>query len=245
MAEDHLGAVQARMIQLQTALGYFFKNGDLLLRALTHKSYFNEHADEEKGHNERLEFLGDAVIDLVIGHYLMLRLPEAQEGELSRLRAALVNEQTLAETARDIELGERLRLGHGEESTGGREKESILADGLEALIGALYLDGGYDTVHRLIGNLFQEKIEAAENGELENDYKTKLQELTQHIFKRTPQYLLISQEGPDHNRMFEMEAVIKDLQAARGKGRTKKAAEQAAAKELFLALEAIREGEEE
>lgn len=198
--------------------------------ALTHKSYVNEHRDEALQDNERLEFLGDAVVDLAISHRLMERFPSAQEGELSRLRALIVNEEGLARIARSLPLGPLLLLGRGEELTGGREKSSLLADALEAVIGAAYFTGGMAAVLQLVDVHFTAVLEGVALGHSGFDYKTKLQEQVQLSMKVAPRYRVISETGPDHAKRFEVEVTIGSDLFARAQGRNKKEAEQAAAK---------------
>jgi len=207
----------------------------LALAALTHKSYLNEHRDESREDNERLEFLGDAVIDLAISHRLMERLPAAREGELSRLRAALVDEEGLACTARSIGLGELLLVGRGEERSGGREKPSLLADALEAVFGAVYLYGGFAEVLALVDRLFKDGLGRAAQGTISRDYKTHLQELIQSRFKSSPRYRVVSEQGPDHSKVFCMEVELAGEVLGRGEGRSKKDAEQAAARNALEA----------
>ena len=207
------------------------------LAALTHKSYVNEHRDEEGlADNERLEFLGDAVIDLAVSHRLMERFPTAREGDLSKMRAAVVDEQGLSEMARALELGALLRLGRGEELTGGRQKASLLADAMEAVIAAVYLGSGLDPVLGIVDRFLGEAFARASSGTLDRDYKTQLQELAQSRLRATPRYRVFAEHGPDHSKTFEVETDLRGEVVGRGAGRSKKDAEQAAAK---LALEAL------
>jgi ribonuclease-3 len=215
-------------------IGYAFKDTELLERALTHKSYANE--NKVPYHNERMEFLGDAVLGLVISENLMKLYPDSTEGDLSRLRAAVVSEPTLAAVSRKIGLGDYLLLGKGEDQTGGRNKDSLLADCLEALIAAVYLDAGKDAAESLIIRLFEEVIKktSASGGSL--DYKTELQERCQEQLKQLPEYRIVSETGPDHQKQFEMEVWIKGQLAGRGIGKSKKEAEQRAAREALAML---------
>jgi len=207
------------------------------LAALTHKSYVNEHRDEEGlQDNERLEFLGDAVIDLAVSHRLMERFPGAREGDLSKMRAAVVDEQGLAEMARALDLGALLRLGRGEELTGGRQKASLLADAMEAVIAAVYLVGGLEAVLGITDRFLGEAFARAVAGTLDRDYKTQLQELAQSRLRATPRYRVVAEHGPDHSKTFEVETDLRGEVVGRGAGRSKKDAEQAAAK---LALDAL------
>src|SRR5512143_968095 len=219
---------------LQARLGLPIVNDEISLAALTHKSFVNEHRGEGLLDNERLEFLGDAVIDLAVSHRLMERFPEAREGELSKIRAAVVDEAGLARMARELDLGALLRLGRGEELTGGRQKSSLLADAMEAVVAALYLGGGLEPVLTLLDRFLGEAFARAAAGTLDRDYKTQLQELAQSKLRVSPRYRVIAEHGPDHSKIFEVE--LKGETIGRGAGRSKKDAEQAAAK---LALEAM------
>ncbi|HEY6101132.1 MAG TPA: ribonuclease III [Anaeromyxobacter sp.] len=231
--EGLLDAVSA----LEARLGVRFPDRVVALAALTHKSYVNEHRDEEGlQDNERLEFLGDAVIDLAVSHRLMERFPGAREGELSKMRAAVVDEQGLAEMARALALGVLLRLGRGEELTGGRQKASLLADAMEAVVAAVYLAGGLDAVLGLVDRFLGEAFARASAGTLDRDFKTQLQELAQSRLRATPRYRVIAEHGPDHSKTFEVETDLRGEVVGRGAGRSKKDAEQAAAK---LALDAL------
>ncbi len=215
-----------------------FSDHVIALSALTHKSYCNEHRDEPCADNERLEFLGDAVVDLAVSHRLMERFPVASEGELSKLRASIVNEEGLARIARQMALGELLLLGRGEELTGGREKSSVLADGLEAVLGAVYMSSGMDQVMPIVDRLFAESFEGVAQGRIGQDYKTQLQEEVQNRLRLSPRYKVISEKGPDHEKIFEIEVSIGSEIYARSCGRSKKEAEQAAAKETLVMLAA-------
>jgi ribonuclease III len=221
------------------ALGHRFSDRDLLRRAFVHKSYRNENPTEGED-NERLEFLGDAVLSLVVGHLLMERRPEASEGDLSRMRAAVVNEAALARVAEGLSLGERLRLGRGEEQTGGRRKPSLLADACEALIGAIYLDGGFAAAYASCARLLDHPLTRAVETS-EGDAKTRLQEWTQARVGEPPAYTLAAQEGPDHSLTFEVVVGVAGRELARGRGRSKKEAEQAAAQ---AALDLLRREQE-
>jgi ribonuclease III len=219
---------------IQQRIGHTFKDAELLERALTHKSYANE--NRVPYHNERMEFLGDAVLSLVISEHLMKAFPDSTEGDLSRLRAAVVSEPALASVSRDIGLGGHLLLGKGEDQTGGRNKDSLLADCLEALIAAVYLDAGKDAAESLVIRLFEDvmKRTSASGGSL--DYKTEFQELCQEQLKQLPEYRIVSETGPDHQKQFEMEVWIKGQLSGRGTGKSKKEAEQRAAKEALAKL---------
>jgi ribonuclease-3 len=221
--------------ELQQQIAYTFLDPRLLERALTHSSYANE--NRLSVHNERMEFLGDSVLNLVVSELLMTAVPEASEGMLSRLRAAVVSETSLAAIARRFSLGEFLCLGRGEEQTGGREKDSLLADSLEALVAALYQDGGIEPVRSFIDRFFSDAIELARAGGTA-DHKTALQELCQERLKTLPDYRVASQSGPDHHKEFTVELTIKGEVFGRGTGRSKKEAEQRAAKEALEKLTA-------
>ncbi len=221
---------------LEARLGTTFADRALALAALTHKSYVNEHREDGLRDNERLEFLGDAVIDLAVSHRLMERFPAAREGDLSKMRAAVVDEQGLSEMARALDLGALLRLGRGEELTGGRQKASLLADAMEAVVAAVYVGAGLGAVLGLIDRFLGEAFARAAAGTLDRDYKTQLQELAQSRLRATPRYRVVAERGPDHSKIFDVETDLRGEVVGRGEGRSKKDAEQAAAK---LALEAI------
>lgn len=212
---------------LEEKIGYHFQNPDLLTVAVTHTSYANEHRKQKVHHNERLEFLGDAVLEVVSSEYLFRTYPEKEEGELSKLRASMVCEPSLAKCARDLGLPAYLRLGRGEEQMGGRKKDSITSDATEAVIGAIYLDGGFDAAKQFV----MEHILLDLNREdLFVDEKTRLQEIVQEKNQHVV-YQLLSEEGPDHDKLFRSAAVVGDRVIGTGTGRTKKAAEQNAALE--------------
>ncbi len=221
---------------LEAKLKVVFPNRALGLAAVTHKSYSNEHRESSAADNERLEFLGDAVVDLAVSHRLMERFPNATEGELSKLRALIVNEEGLARIARQIGLGEILLLGRGEELTGGRQKNSVLADALEAVLGSVYLSAGWDTVLELVDRLFGEALEGVADGRSGYDYKTRLQEQVQIRLRQAPKYRVLSETGPAHERVFEVEVTIGDELTAQATGRSKKEAEQAAARKASLLI---------
>lgn len=218
---------------LEAGLDHRFVRPEHLQVALTHRSV------GEDPQNETLEFLGDAVLSLAVSDLLMRQFPEAREGDLSKMRASLVNAEELAKKARRLELGRWLRLGKGEERSGGREKEKILAAAYEAVLGAIYLDAGYDAARRVIEAQFADDL----NRELEipghRDYKTRLQELTQRVYRETPLYTLASERGPDHEKEFVVELTVGGRVLGRGAGRSKKLAEQAAAMEALAALDAL------
>jgi ribonuclease-3 len=221
---------------LSSLLGYSFKDYDLLLQALRHPSHVYEEENPRISDNQRLEFLGDAVINLAISHLLMESFPEMKEGDLSKHRAFLVSETALYRIARALKLGDYLLLGRGEERTNGRKKPSILADALEALMGAIYLDGGFPSASSVITRLFESMVEEIGNGELGVDFKTELQELSQKVFQTTPDYRLVNDTGPDHDKTFFVEVSIKGGLLGKGVGKSKKEAEQNAAKEALACL---------
>lgn len=223
--------------EAQQAIGYTFHDPGLLDEALTHTSYVNELKDQASKDNERLEFLGDAVLALIISEHVASACPDLTEGALSKLRSHLVSEATLATAARRLDLGRLLRLGRGEERTGGREKESILANALEAVLAAVYMDGGLEAARTFsLKALAQELRETAsrEAGRvLAGDYKTRLQEWCQRQYDSVPQYVTERETGPDHQKTFEVEVVVQGRALGRGTGRSKKEAEQAAAQEAL------------
>ena len=222
---------------LSEKLGYEFVNSGLLEKALTHKSYHNESGGNSDGHNERLEFLGDAVLDLVLSEFLFLEHSELPEGELSKIRASLVNEKTLAELTNQLQLSDEIRFGKGEAQTGGALKPRLLACALEATIGALYLDADYETSKEFILRIFKSHLENLGEGvAFASDFKTRLQEFTQKEFRKIPEYTLIREEGPDHEKTFFVEVKVDEKLLAEGHGKSKKAAEQSAAEKAFLNL---------
>jgi ribonuclease-3 len=221
---------------LQKKIGYRFKSLDLLNQGLRHKSFVHENLEEDGQDNERLEFLGDAVLDLVVGHLIMDRYPDYPEGSLSRLRAAVVNETRLARIAQDLSLGEYLLLGKGEEMTRGREKNSILASSLEALLATIYFDGGFKKAFKVIYQLFSLPLELAEKESFYQDFKTQLQEFSQETLKATPRYVLGKEFGPDHDKIFGVKVLIQGKVAGVGAGKSKKEAEQRAAQRTLRKL---------
>lgn len=219
--------------QLEKRINYRFSDRKLLETALTHSSYIKEHSGVGKS-NERLEFLGDAFFDAVIGEALFKLFPNREEGFLSRIRATLVCEKSLANEARKIELGRFLRLGNGEEHSGGRERESILADAMEAVLGAVYLDGGFECVKKVVLDIFGQVIEDARNGKyVVTDYKTALQEKLQSKGITEIHYELIGEKGPDHDKTFFVQLRVNDKPMTRGRGKSKKQAEQQAAEAML------------
>jgi ribonuclease-3 len=226
---------EKRIEELESRLGLVLPDHGAALAALTHASYVNEHPDEARQDNERLEFLGDAVIDLAVSDRLMRRFQMAREGELTRLRSTLVDEEGLAKVARTLGLGELLLLGRGEEQTGGREKPSVLADSLEAVIGVIFLTRGIEGALAFVDHFFAGALDTAQDG-VDRDYKTQLQELVQARSRATPRYRVISEKGPDHAKVFTVEIEASGERLGRGEGRSKKDAEQAAAREALQRL---------
>jgi ribonuclease-3 len=217
------------MTQLESILGIKFTNKKLLEEAITHKSYAIE--KNKPYWNERLEFLGDSVLSCVVADYLYSKFPDSPEGYLSRIKSQLVSKQTLVKLARELNLGNFILLSRGEESTGGRTRESNLANAIEAIIGAIYLDKGFETAKNFIlKHIANKKIS------LEVDYKSKLQEISQAKYKVLPVYKVISETGPEHNKNFEVEVKVKNRILGIGRGKSKKEAEQLAAKEAIKIL---------
>ena len=213
---------------LETAIGYQFHNISLLQNALTHSSYANERWHNSLLSNERLEFLGDSVLGMLVAEYLFRSFPNRPEGELTRMRADMVCETTLAAAANRIGLGEHLLLGHGEEQGGGRSRESILADAMESVIAASFLDGGIEAALKIVRQFILVEVPVTR---LHNaDYKTQLQELVQQKKNQTLSYALVGESGPDHDKKFEVEVSLNGKVVGRGTGRSKKRAEQDAAR---------------
>lgn len=214
-------------------IGYQFRNIVLYRKAMTHSSYANEHRERHLQHNERLEFLGDSVLGFVTADYLFCQYPELPEGELTKLRAAVVCEQALYEVAMELGIDREIRLGHGEETGGGRQRPSILADATEALLGAIYLDGGIEPARKFVLDFVPRKAEEARRGGAFKDYKTMLQEIVQKSKQETLEYRLAGASGPDHDKQFTMELLLNSNVFASGTGRSKKEAEQMAAKQAL------------
>lgn len=221
---------------LATTLGYSFNNQELILQAFRHPSYVYEKDELGISDNQRLEFLGDAVISLAISHLLMESYPEIKEGDLSKYRASLVSESGLYHIAHELQLGDYLLLGKGEEQTNGRKKPSIISDAFEALIGAIYLDGGFEEALRIIAKLFSLLLNKINLGKSINDFKTELQEYSQDTFQSPPEYRVEKETGPDHDKTFYVSVYLKKKLMGRGKGKSKKEAEQKAAKETLACL---------
>jgi ribonuclease-3 len=222
--------------ELEKRLGYPFKKKELLIEALTHRSFYHENPDKADACNERLEFLGDSVLGFVIVEYLFSLDSRLTESVMAKTKSYLVKESVLSEIANSISLGKYLRLGKGEEATGGRTKGSLLADAVEAVLGAVYLDGGYKKAKELILKLFREKIDAILSSGEFHDFKTVLQEKTQLLFNTIPEYKIIKQEGKEHKKIFTVEVYVTGEMFGTGRGTSKKEAETLAAKEALHKL---------
>lgn len=235
MTKDRIKILQ----RLQSELGIEFNELTLLDQSLTHSSYIYE--SNKKGHlsNERLEFLGDVVLSLVVSHYIYNRYPEYLEGGLAKMRAAIVSRPVLAKLGRSLNLGRYLLLGKGEESSGGRERESILANTFEALIGAIYIDKGFREAERFILENLEDEILLIEKRIHIHDNKTLLQELTQERFKALPNYEIVRVSGPDHQQVFEVRVLIDGKVYGNGKGPNKRRAEQEAAKKALEKISSV------
>ncbi|WP_297441571.1 ribonuclease III [Sulfurimonas sp.] len=215
---------------LEEKLGYRFKDKKLIIEALTHKSY------KQPYDNERLEFLGDAVLDLVVGEYLFTKFRTSDEGKLSKIRASLVNETGFDKLARALNLGDYILLSNAEDNNGGREKSSLLSNAFEAIMGAIYLEAGLKVVEQIAIRLIEENHEEISLDSLFRDFKTTLQELTQARFGITPEYKVMASRGPDHKKEFEVAVFIEDKEYARASGKSKKIAQQEAARVAVLML---------
>ena len=219
---------------LEKTLGYKFKDDKLIVEALTHKSY------KQPYDNERLEFLGDAVLDLIVGEYLYKKFSKSDEGNLSKIRASLVNESGFNKLALVLNLGEYIYLSNAEENNGGRQKSSLLSNAFEAVIGAIYLESGLQTVEKIAIELIEKNYDEISLDSLFRDFKTTLQELTQARFGITPEYKVVASRGPDHLKEFEVAVIIEDKEYARAIGKSKKIAQQEAAKVAIGLLKEIK-----
>ena len=228
---------------LEEKLGFQFQNRSVLMRALTHRSYLNENPDMSLEDNERLEFLGDAVLDFLVGSYLYHRFPEMDEGELTSLRAALVRAHTLADFAREWDLGTALQVGYGESESGGRERVPILCATFEAVIGAVYLDQGLDKVKELMNPLIEPALIKILDEQLHKDAKSEFQVWAQARYGVTPRYKVIATSGPDHDKVFTVSALVGEKSWGTGDGHSKQAAAQAAAREAMLQAEEVEDAE--
>lgn len=221
---------------LEKALGYCFKDRNLLSESLTHKSYLNENPEGDPRCNERLEFLGDSVLGIVIAEALFLEGENLTESDMSKIKSYLVNEAVLFHLASELSLGSYLMLGRGEEASGGRSKRSVLSDAMEALFGAVFLDGGYGPARSLILGLFRERMTEVVSRKGGYDFKSELQEKSQAVFGMLPEYMIVKQEGEDHKKVFTSEVYIDGKLYGRGSGKSKKEAQMSAAKEAVLKL---------
>ena len=218
-----------------TILDYDFQNSHLLHLALTHSSWSNEHHVEE--HNERVEFLGDSVLELCVSRFLYDRFPQAREGDLTRLRSALVNTRMLANVARHIGLDIVLQLGRGEEQQGGRQRDALLADALEAVLGAVFLDGGFEAAWTVVDRLFTGQWPKQIESSSARDFKSRLQEVTQRLLRSLPVYVLLDSEGPEHDKRFTVRVAVSDGRFWIGTASSMKRAEHKAARQALEALE--------
>jgi ribonuclease-3 len=214
--------------ELEKKIGYTFENKQLLIEALTHKSY------KQPYDNERLEFLGDAVLDLIVGEYLFVKFRNSNEGKLSKIRASLVNETGFEKLARSLDLGEFILLSNAEENNGGKEKPSLLSNAFEAIIGAMYLEAGLKIVQEIVIEILESNYDEISLDSLFRDFKTTLQEMTQATLGITPEYKVLSSHGPDHKKEFEVGVFIEGKEYARAIGKSKKIAQQIAAQEAVV-----------
>jgi len=222
---------------LAKKLGLKFSDKSLLERALTHRSYLNEKKNEKLHHNERLEFLGDAVLELIISEHLFSAYPERAEGELTSFRAATVKTDTLALVSRELNFGEHLRMSKGEEATGGRDKDYLLANTFESVLGSIYIDQGYESCKKFVSEVLIPRIENIVENRLDIDAKTEFQEIAQARYRLTPTYKLVVAKGPDHEKTFTMAIMVGDDEFGRGAGPSKQKAEEKAAQK---ALEKVK-----
>ncbi|MBE2220256.1 MAG: ribonuclease III [Anaerolineae bacterium] len=232
------------LASLEDKLGFQFQNRSVLMRALTHRSYLNENPDMSLEDNERLEFLGDAVLDFLVGAYLYHRFPEMDEGELTSLRAALVRANTLADFARGWDLGAALQVGFGESESGGRERIPILCATFEAVIGAVYLDQGLERVKALMNPMIEPALKKIMAEQLHKDAKSEFQVWAQARFGITPHYEVVSTSGPDHAKVFKVSVMVGQKAWGTGEGRSKQTAAQAAARKAMIRAEDVEDEEE-
>ena len=224
------------MTNFEKEINYTFKSQKYLNQAFTHSSYAHENKIDYLHNNERLEFLGDAVLELTISDYIFGKYTEMPEGELTKLRASVVCESMLAKMARRINIGDCLKLGKGEAATGGRDRDSILADAFEAVIGAIYLDSGLTTAQKFVLSMMLDEIDAMRSNFRMNDCKTYLQEIVQRTSKSPLEYVIVSEKGPDHNKAFFANVIHEERVLGKGVGKSKKEAEQNAAFDAVKAL---------
>lgn len=230
MRQKRVSMKNSRTESLEKNIGVRFGDKSILETALTHRSYLNEHRDISEN-NERLEFLGDAVLELIVSDFLYVTYPDRPEGELTSFRSALVKTDSLALSAKDLEIGKYIRMSKGEEDSGGREKDYLLANTFEAVLGAIYLDQGYGICREFISKTLFPKIEQIVEYRLDIDSKTKMQEMAQSVFKLTPTYEVIKEEGPDHNKIFTVVVKLDEKIVGQGEGGSKQKAEEQAARE--------------
>ncbi len=226
--------------EIQKNLKVRFNNLDLLLTSLSHKSFVNERQKDSIENNEKLEFLGDSVLGLIITEYLYNKYPDLNEGDMARIKSVVVSEDSLSAAGRRIGLNNYLRIGKGEELTGGRDKKALIADAFEAFLGAIYLDSKYSKVEGFVIELMADEIDLVVNERQGMDYKTLLQEFVQKKYKDCPKYRLISESGPEHDKTFNMEVIINDNVVAYGSGKTKKEAEKEAAQFAYNKLNSVK-----
>ncbi len=237
---EDICASEPPLAELEALLGYNFKDRDLLVRALTHRSFVNEREGEGLKSNESMEFLGDAVLGFLVSSRIYQRFPDLTEGELSKIKAFLVSAANLVRLAQRIHLGKFLRLSRGEEKTGGRSKRALLVDAYEAILGAFYLDGGVEAVSRFIDSQVGEFLDALDLRQfIYGDFKSALQEELHDLGRPEPVYRVVNEIGPDHKKTFVVQVLVHDRVIAEATGKTKKEAQQEAAR---LALESLREG---
>lgn len=236
MSNSHIDEYIENIKSLEQKIEYSFKDKKKLLLALTHSSYANERKSEKLASNERLEFLGDAVLNIVTSDYIYNNYPSLPEGEMTKTRASIVCESSLMKCAVKINLGNYLLLGKGEELTGGRTRTSILSDAFEALIGAIYLDGGLEKAREFISTSMKDIYSSLESGELFSDFKTQFQEIIQKTSDQKIVYRILEEKGPDHNKVFVAQLSVGDMVYGTGEGRSKKEAEQNAAMEALEKL---------
>lgn len=239
MTDERLGEIA----RLEESIDWNFRDKALLDRALTHRSYANEKVAQAEGDNEKLEFLGDAVLQLIISDFLMKKFPDYTEGQLSKLRSSIVNERSFADLSRAFRIGDYLLLGKGEEASGGRNKPSLLADAFESVIAAMFLDGGFEQTRTHLSAILEPFMQESNYDTIYYDYKTAVQEKSMLLFKKMPHYVLISEIGPDHDKSFEAGLYIEERLIATGKGKSKKEAEKQAARRATEILDGISIGE--
>jgi len=236
MKDNYKSEALRKIEELEKKLGYEFKDKSVIFSALTHTSYLSEHKGKDY---EVLEFLGDAVISLIVSEILIKAFPKAREGELSQIRSAVVSESYLAKLARELDLGKYVFMSQGEEQQGGRNRETLLCDVFEAVFGAIYVDSGYsiEVPRKIYNRLFKDRlIKDIKTGNIPKDYKSTLQILTQKLFGSVPKYKFVASEGPEHQKIFTMECIVENEVKTSGSGKSKKEAENVAAKEAYFYL---------